>query len=282
MMAGAATAGGLLGAWLNDAQPADAQSGFMVAREYRVVDQAGVLRGTFGIAPDGSLSFQAADRQGVPRAQFGVGSNGEPFVELTDSQDRTRAVLRVLPDGTPVVALFDAAGRPVFGNQPDTLPPPVTRTMPNPSNTSCDAATRPLDEAEQQLLAVLNSFRQSAGLGPLQVSLTLTRAARWKAAELASHGPSATLVLEHDDSFRTWEQRLLDCGYPMSARFGEVLGSSTGTPAELLQDFLNSQVHREILSDQVWPYIGIARALAGTVDGVPVYRWVVDVGTDPR
>ncbi|MBI2762109.1 MAG: CAP domain-containing protein [Chloroflexi bacterium] len=153
-----------------------------------------------------------------------------------------------------------------------------------PTCNSADgrSPSRPLDEAEQQFLDLLNRFRQSAGLAPLQLSPTLTRAARWKAAEIASQGPSATAPLDHDDSFRTWEQRLLDCGYPASARFGEVLGSSSGTPDELLQAFLDSPVHREILSDQVWPYIGIGRALAGTVDGRPVYRWVVNVGTDPN
>ena len=284
----AASVGGLAGAWLASARPTEAQSTTITATEYRIVDRQGVLRGVVGMTPDGSVSFLAGDRTGVPHAQFGVGSDGSAFMSFTDSQDRARLVARMLPNGTPSLTMLDAngqvlplgtAGTGSGGGQvtgASVPPPPAVSNGATPGD--CTVAERARDPTERALLDAINSFRTSAGLPTVTVHPDLLRAAQWKATALRAVGPRDLTVADHDDSFRTWEQRVIDCGFPAESPFSEELGSSVGADSNPLAGWLASPVHREILVDPRWTLIGLARVNAGSVDGVPVLHWVMVLG----
>jgi uncharacterized protein YkwD len=136
-------------------------------------------------------------------------------------------------------------------------------------------ADSPLNPSEETVLALINGYRVELGLPALQLSATLQRAARWKATALATGGPRELTLADHDDPFRTWDQRILDCGYPAWADFGENLGGTDASPELLLQAWKDSPTHDANLRDPRWTHIGIATAT--TADGFTL--WVADFGT---
>ncbi len=148
----------------------------------------------------------------------------------------------------------------------------------------CDIGEVPLtlSAAEDQLLAVVNRDRAAQGLPELAFSETLQRAARWKAASLASQGEGVAFALDHSDpDGRSWEQRLLDCGYPARASFAENLAAGNEGPEDVVAAWLGSPAHLANLRDPAMRYAGIARARAGAVDGTLIFVWVLDLGSEP-
>jgi uncharacterized protein YkwD len=141
----------------------------------------------------------------------------------------------------------------------------------------CDvpAADSPLDPVERTMLNLIDRYRAELGFAPLQVSPSLQRAARWKAVALAAGGARELTVNDHDDLFRSWDTRILDCGYPASADFGENLGGTDQDSERLLQAWKDSPTHDANLRDPRWTAAGVARAT--TPDGFAF--WVTVFGS---
>ena len=156
---------------------------------------------------------------------------------------------------------------------------------------------RPLGFNETRLLEKINRDRGEAGLPPIELSPTLLQAARWKAAALAQGGSRTLQAADQDDGDRTWDQRLLDCGYPATAFVGQNLGmvfNPAAPPDPLVSDADDAVVApEEALEDLVeewqsvpieagnfvsstWSYAGLARVRVDTVS-----FWVLILGSDP-
>ena len=125
------------------------------------------------------------------------------------------------------------------------------------ADSSCvsAAADTALDSEEQAAITAINALRAREGLPPVGVSAALTRAARWKATQMAAGAPYA-----HDDPFRGWPQRLADCGYRDQTFVSENLASAAATGAEAVRMWENSAPHRSNLLHPSARVIGIARA----------------------
>jgi uncharacterized protein YkwD len=154
------------------------------------------------------------------------------------------------------------------------LPAAVTAQPVDCEVADADIALRPVEE---EMLALVNGYRLELNLPPLLVSPTLERAARWKAGALAAGGPRDLTLADHDDPYRTWDRRILDCGYPDDADFAENLGASNDTLARQYQAWRYSPAHDANMSDPRWSYAGIAAA--STPDGFAF--WVTTFGTVP-
>jgi len=93
-----------------------------------------------------------------------------------------------------IVAVVIAAGIATYG---------FTRA----ASTNCDADSS-VQPVEAQFVSLLNTYRAQNGAGPLTVSPTLQRSARWMANDLASHNG-----FSHTDSLgRAFQTRILQCG----------------------------------------------------------------------
>lgn len=137
------------------------------------------------------------------------------------------------------------------------------------SNCWVEAEDSPLDGEEQAALDEINTARANSGLAPLALSPSLTRAARWKAADLAGGTP-----FDHDDGFRTWAQRLRDCGYPTTwARENLAAGYARG--GDTVRQWMDSGPHRANILAGDMRAVGIARR-AGGVYG---WYWTADFGS---
>lgn len=158
-------------------------------------------------------------------------------------------------------------------------------------------AERPLGPNETRMLEKLNRDRAEQGLADFTLSPPLLQAARWKAAALAAGGARQVSAADHDDPFRTWEQRILDCGYPASAFFAENLGIVSNEPAAsappttdtedpapsrdeaeeaLVEQWQEIPLDAGNLLSPRWQYVGVARVRVETTS-----FWVLVLGSDP-
>jgi uncharacterized protein YkwD/chitodextrinase len=128
--------------------------------------------------------------------------------------------------------------------------------------------------AAQQVLSLVNQHRASRGLSQLTSSPSLTASAEWKSLHMSGYGYFA-----HDDPAppvsRSVGQRLVACGYPTNAGWGENIAYGYATPSAVMQGWLNSPGHRANIENASYRTlgIGVARNSAGRL------YWTQDFGT---
>ncbi|OAI39870.1 hypothetical protein AYO38_06760 [bacterium SCGC AG-212-C10] len=123
---------------------------------------------------------------------------------------------------------------------------------------NCDTGTAAMDAEETQALALMNAERAAAGLGPLKVSPSLSRAAAWKSEDNVAHPP-----LSHTDSLgrNTVQQppgnRAIDCGYRTWA--GENVAVGFGTAQSVVTAWMGSSGHRANILGKDYKVAGIGK-----------------------
>lgn len=123
-----------------------------------------------------------------------------------------------------------------------------------------------LDTTERWMLGQVNAARATAGVGPLEGSTALARAADGYASYLAAH-PTAT---GHEADGRTVGQRLQAAGWPDLGGYAEdVFTSRTEGAQDALDAWLASPAHRANILDASLRSIGVARSSRS---------WVLDFG----
>lgn len=139
-----------------------------------------------------------------------------------------------------------------------------TLVSPASADTRCSVAADPavLDGEEQAALDLINGHRSQRGLALLAISPSLNRAAQWKSESMAGGTPFA-----HDDGFRSWAQRMRECGYTYSTWVRENIAAGNESAEATVGQWINSGIHRENMFDPRLRVIGIARRQGG------VYGW---------
>lgn len=141
-----------------------------------------------------------------------------------------------------------------------------------------------VDGVEAQALAEVNAFRQAHGLGALQQSPVLNRAAAWISRDQYLNTYDAGAKPNHPDSLgRLIPQRQMDCGYPAAdgqenLYWGEgvVDGIAKGTPQAAVQWWKDSPFgHREAMLKPGHRFAGIARACTDKSDRC---YWALELG----
>jgi uncharacterized protein YkwD len=140
------------------------------------------------------------------------------------------------------------------------------------ANCSADVdAAVVVDAEEQAAVEAINAIRAGQGLDSLHVSPTLSRAAQWKAEAMAAGAPMA-----HDDAFRTWVQRLADCGVNTHAGAAENLARGTDNGTVVVQAWVNSPAHYDNVVSPVVGTVGLVR-VAGPAHG---WYWAAVFGNE--
>lgn len=128
-----------------------------------------------------------------------------------------------------------------------------------------------LDSEEQIFLQLINDYRAQNGKGPLAASATLSKAAQWKSNDLGVNAYFA-----HDDLFRTWVERIRDCGYGYNTYLGENLAAGYSTASAAFNAWKNSSGHNANMLGSNYTAIGIGRAyVAGSPYG---WYWTTEFG----
>jgi uncharacterized protein YkwD len=142
------------------------------------------------------------------------------------------------------------------------------RLAPARAEGSCVASYSAAPAAEEQAAVdAINALRAGNGLAPLAVSSTLTRAAAEKSAGMAAGAPFA-----HDDPYRTWQQRLADCGFDTRVYVSENIAAGTETGVETVRMWQNSPGHLANMLYADVRSVGIARARGGAYG----WYWTAD------
>ncbi len=158
---------------------------------------------------------------------------------------------------------------------PPVLSAPAARAQDPTNDCRLDEAALALDATEQAMLEQINAYRAGFGLGALEPSTVLARSAQWKSVFRASGQGDPD---SHDDPNRTWDQRIIDCGYDAFALMGENLGRIGGATDEigtLFAAWQASPIHDEVMRTAGFRAIGIARV----VDSAGVSYWTTVFGS---
>ncbi|MBI1764861.1 MAG: VCBS repeat-containing protein [Acidobacteria bacterium] len=129
-----------------------------------------------------------------------------------------------------------------------------------------------LDSEELAFVQLINNYRQQNGLAPLQVSVTLTNAAKWMSADMAARG-----YFSHTDSLgRDPFVRMAAFGYNYQTYKGENIAAGNSTALATFNQWKNSAGHNQNMLTSAYTVMGIGRVAA---PGSPYgYYWTNDFG----
>jgi hypothetical protein len=98
---------GIATVWLLQTPPAEAASYGLEAPEFRIVDNAGALRGKIGVDSDGNTRMTLMDAKGVARFWSGVTADGTSIITLRDKEGKPRFFMQV-DEKEPLLSMRDA------------------------------------------------------------------------------------------------------------------------------------------------------------------------------
>jgi uncharacterized protein YkwD len=115
------------------------------------------------------------------------------------------------------------------------------------------------DDLAYQVAHVLNRYRNSHGLRPLQLEIGLMRSAIWKAQHMAHF-----FYFGHSDPAppvnRGVPQRLAACGFVSSG--SENIAYGYDTADQVMRAWLRSPGHRRNIESRSWRYLGVGVAVS--------------------
>jgi uncharacterized protein YkwD len=113
-----------------------------------------------------------------------------------------------------------------------------------------------LDSEERAFLTLINNHRASAGAPPLQVSVTLTRAADLHSVDMANRNYFSHTSQDGKSPFT----RMTEAGYNFSTGKAENIAAGNETAARTFDQWKNSAGHNHNMLDPSYRVIGIGRA----------------------
>ncbi len=122
-----------------------------------------------------------------------------------------------------------------------------------------------LDAEERAMVSLINNYRTTNGLSPLQLSVSLTKASAWMSTDLQS-----MTDLSHTDTLgRDPFVRMSAFGYPSGGHKGENVAGGYDDAATTFQQWASSAHHKDNILNPLFKTMGIARAYKA---GAP-YEW---------
>lgn len=128
------------------------------------------------------------------------------------------------------------------------------------------------DSEERAFCKTINTYRAQNGLPALKLSVSLTKAAKRMALDMASNDN-----LDHTDSLgRSFSRRISAFGYTGAKRGENIAGGTNGSAAAMFSMWKSSSAHRKNMLSASYKVIGIGRAYkANTMLG---WYWTTDFG----
>lgn len=141
-----------------------------------------------------------------------------------------------------------------------------------------DLAALDLSSEKEDLLALINEYRQENGQASLELNSSLQAAAQWLSGDMADKN-----YLSHIDSLgRDASTRMASFGYAPGGATGENIAGGYATAAAVLQGWQGSPGHNANLLSPAYQVIGIG--LAFDASATYEWYWTADFGsvqTDP-
>ncbi len=143
------------------------------------------------------------------------------------------------------------------------------------------AAGGRLNNAERQVIKLINVQRQKHGVAPLRISRALCRAAERHSIDMRRRQYFGHSSLNG----ASIAARAVAGGYRRSGcsawRVGEVIGWGSGphrTPAAQVRAWMRSSTHRAVLLSPAWRHVGVGRVTGSFCGVARTAIYTVDVG----
>jgi len=126
----------------------------------------------------------------------------------------------------------------------------VIQAISGDTSTSTQFHVFDLDQLASEVFELTNNEREALGLDPLEHDEDLDKAASIRVEEISEY---FSHTRPDGSSFATafFEAEVT------SGRWGENLASCQNTPSEVIQDWLNSESHREAMLNPEYLYMGV-------------------------
>jgi uncharacterized protein YkwD len=112
-----------------------------------------------------------------------------------------------------------------------------------------------IDSEERLMVEMINDYREEHGLGRLQTSIALTRAADWMTNDMATNN-----IFSHTDSLgRDLGERIGSFGYKNHSYRGENLAAGFGDAKATFKQWKDSPSHNATMLHPKFKVIGISR-----------------------
>lgn len=125
---------------------------------------------------------------------------------------------------------------------------------------------------EKEVVRLVNLERSNVGLDPVGIDMRLIGAARRHSDDMAAND-----FVSHtgSDGSSPWD-RIADAGYPLLAG-GETIGAGYPNEASVVQGWMDSPPHQEILLGSDFQHIGVGYGFEG--DSTYGHYWTADFGS---
>lgn len=147
------------------------------------------------------------------------------------------------------------------------------------TNCSMPATEAKMDADEKKLFKLVNDYRKSKNLNPLQEDEILIRAATWHSIDMAKND-----YFDHKDSDkRLPPERVIDCGYygeENQIRENLNAGTSSDNPEAVFEAWKKSNIHNETMLDETMDFGGIGYKY--NKNAKMQHYWVLDVAQEPE
>lgn len=160
----------------------------------------------------------------------------------------------------------------------------LTREDARAAGGPCNTANAGVTASEGQLFSQINTWRAGKGLPAMTLSAPVNAAAQWFAEAMVANG----LTGGHTDQFgRSWEERLIDCGYPAQLvgwGSGEALApflSGAGSVPDAFTAITTARAGQQngVQAPAPWECGGVG--YAANPNGTVKHAWVVVVTSAP-
>jgi uncharacterized YkwD family protein len=140
---------------------------------------------------------------------------------------------------------------------------PAAKTTSHQTNTTAPATSKTgysLKAYEQQVVDLTNKERAKYGLPPLKIDPTLSKMARDKANDMAVHHYFSHTSPTYGSPFDMMQKY----GIQFTAA-GENIAEGQRTPAEVVNDWMNSEGHRANILNKDYTHIGVGFSENGNI-----------------
>lgn len=160
----------------------------------------------------------------------------------------------------PAAPATNAGDRTLRGAAPVAAPqidtPPATVNQAPVETGACR------DGEEWAMLELINSYRVANGLGSLQMTQTLSNAAEFHSADMASAN-----YFDHTlSNGASWADNIWSAGYTYDTYLAENIAAGNPSAAATFQQWVNSPGHNANMLNPTISAIGIGRASSGGSD----------------
>jgi uncharacterized protein YkwD len=136
------------------------------------------------------------------------------------------------------------------------------------------AASDPtLDSEERTLCQQINQYRMQNGRPAMRLSVSLTNAARWMSADMATNNR-----FDHTDSLgRVFSTRLTAFGYGFMASKAENIAAGSSSGASTFSQWKASPAHAANMLSSTYVVMGLGRAYGAS--STYKWYWTADFGS---